>query len=77
MSMSLYNILCQHILWQKYTYITFSKLLLSLTYLTSYIYRQPIVTGTSVIALKYKDGIMMAADNLGTFLMTYHISNSG
>jgi hypothetical protein len=28
-------------------------------------YRQPIVTGTSVIALKYKDGIMMASDNLG------------
>lgn len=27
--------------------------------------RQPIVTGTSVLALKYKDGIMMAADNLG------------
>jgi hypothetical protein len=30
--------------------------------------RQPIVTGTSVLAIKYKDGIMMAADNLGTFL---------
>jgi 20S proteasome subunit beta 7 len=28
--------------------------------------RQPIVTGTSVLAIKYKDGIMMAADNLGT-----------
>ena len=28
-------------------------------------YRQPIVTGTSVLAIKYKDGIMMAADNLG------------
>ena len=27
--------------------------------------RQPIVTGTSVLAIKYKDGIMMAADNLG------------
>jgi len=27
--------------------------------------RQPIVTGTSVLALKYKDGIMMAADTLG------------
>ncbi|CAG8730108.1 14075_t:CDS:2, partial [Acaulospora colombiana] len=26
---------------------------------------QPIVTGTSVIALKYKDGVMLAADNLG------------
>ena len=23
------------------------------------------VTGTSVLAIKYKDGIMMAADNLG------------
>lgn len=28
--------------------------------------RQPIVTGTSVLAIKYKDGIMMAADCLGT-----------
>lgn len=27
--------------------------------------RQPIVTGTSVLAIKYKDGIMMAADTLG------------
>jgi 20S proteasome alpha/beta subunit len=27
--------------------------------------RQPVVTGASVLALKYKDGIMMAADNLG------------
>jgi 20S proteasome alpha/beta subunit len=30
--------------------------------------RQPIVTGTSVLAIKYKDGIMMAADNLGSLL---------
>jgi hypothetical protein len=29
-------------------------------------FRQPIVTGTSVLAIKYKDGIMMAADNLGS-----------
>lgn len=28
--------------------------------------RQPIVTGTSVLGIKYKDGIMMAADNLGS-----------
>lgn len=28
--------------------------------------RQPIVTGTSVLAIKYKDGIMMASDCLGT-----------
>lgn len=28
--------------------------------------RQPIVTGASVLALKYKDGVMIAADNLGT-----------
>ena len=27
----------------------------------------PIVTGTSVLALKYKDGVMMIADTLGTF----------
>jgi 20S proteasome subunit beta 7 len=30
------------------------------------VHRQPIVTGTSVLAIKYKDGIMMAADNLGS-----------
>ncbi|EKM77247.1 hypothetical protein AGABI1DRAFT_43707 [Agaricus bisporus var. burnettii JB137-S8] len=29
--------------------------------------RQPIVTGTSVLALKYKDGVMMAADNLASY----------
>ncbi|KAH9942611.1 proteasome endopeptidase complex beta subunit [Amylocystis lapponica] len=29
--------------------------------------QQPIVTGTSVLAVKYKDGIMMAADNLASY----------
>lgn len=29
--------------------------------------QQPIVTGTSVLALKYRDGIMMAADNLASY----------
>ncbi|KAL1933771.1 hypothetical protein VTP01DRAFT_7861 [Rhizomucor pusillus] len=29
--------------------------------------QQPLVTGTSVIALKYRDGIMMAADMLGSY----------
>lgn len=28
---------------------------------------QPIVTGTSVIAIKYKDGVIMAADTLGSY----------
>ena len=27
--------------------------------------KAPIVTGTSVIAIKYKDGVVIAADNLG------------
>lgn len=27
--------------------------------------QQPIVTGTSVIAVKFKDGVVIAADNLG------------
>lgn len=26
----------------------------------------PIVTGTSVVALKFKDGVVIATDNLGT-----------
>jgi len=29
--------------------------------------QQPIVTGTSVLAIKYKDGVMMAADNLASY----------
>ncbi|TFK85115.1 proteasome endopeptidase complex beta subunit [Polyporus arcularius HHB13444] len=29
--------------------------------------QQPIVTGTSVLAIQYKDGIMMAADNLASY----------
>lgn len=28
--------------------------------------QQPIVTGTSVVAIKFKDGVVIAADNLGT-----------
>lgn len=28
--------------------------------------QSPIVTGTSVIAIKFKDGVVIAADNLGT-----------
>ncbi|OJA18525.1 hypothetical protein AZE42_06659 [Rhizopogon vesiculosus] len=31
------------------------------------VYRQPIVTGSSVLAIKYKDGVMMAADNLASY----------
>lgn len=27
--------------------------------------QSPIVTGTSVVALKFKDGVVIAADNLG------------
>ncbi|KFA64478.1 hypothetical protein S40285_01019 [Stachybotrys chlorohalonatus IBT 40285] len=29
--------------------------------------QQPIVTGTSVIAIKYRDGVVMAADNLASY----------
>merc|ERR1711959_378056 len=29
--------------------------------------QQPIVTGTSVLGLKYKDGVMMCADTLGSY----------
>ncbi|RKP13927.1 nucleophile aminohydrolase [Piptocephalis cylindrospora] len=30
-------------------------------------YRQPLVTGTSVLGIKYKDGVMMAADCLASY----------
>jgi 20S proteasome subunit beta 7 len=30
--------------------------------------QSPIVTGTSVLAAKFKDGVVIAADNLGTTL---------
>lgn len=30
-------------------------------------YRQPIVTGTSVVGIKYVDGVMLAADTLGSY----------
>ena len=33
--------------------------------------QQPIVTGTSVIAVKFKDGVVMAADNLGPSYLFY------
>jgi len=39
------------------------------SYIPCCLSRQPIVTGTSVLAIKYKDGIMMAADNLGKPLL--------
>ncbi|KAK3810880.1 MAG: nucleophile aminohydrolase [Benniella sp.] len=29
--------------------------------------QQPVVTGTSVLGIKYKDGVMMAADNLASY----------
>ena len=29
--------------------------------------RQPIVTGTSILGIRYKDGIMMAADTLASY----------
>lgn len=33
----------------------------------SYPNRQPVVTGTSVLGIKYKGGVMMAADNLASY----------
>lgn len=29
--------------------------------------QSPVVTGTSVLGLKFKDGVIIAADNLGSF----------
>lgn len=36
-----------------------------------FLFRQPTVTGTSVLAIKYKDGVMMAADCLGTLSLSF------
>lgn len=33
--------------------------------------QSPIVTGTSVIAIKFKDGVVMAADNLGMAVLSF------
>lgn len=33
--------------------------------------QQPIVTGTSVVAIKFKDGVVIAADNLGPYPLLY------
>jgi len=38
---------------------------LNITYVDSS--RQPIVTGTSVLGIKFKDGIMLAADTLASY----------
>ncbi len=35
--------------------------------------QSPIVTGTSVIAIKFKDGVIMAADNLGMLARTHTV----
>lgn len=34
--------------------------------------QQPIVTGTSVVAIKFRDGVVMAADNLGPSSPYHH-----
>ena len=37
--------------------------------------QQPVVTGTSVLAVKFKDGVVIAADNLGTFSKQFQYSS--
>lgn len=37
--------------------------------------QQPIITGTSVISLKFKDGVILAADNLGSYGSLARFSN--
>lgn len=34
--------------------------------------QQPVVTGTSVIAVKFKEGVVIAADNLGMLYFYHH-----
>jgi hypothetical protein len=41
--------------------------LLAFADVTCYPFSSPIVTGASVLAIKYKDGIMMMSDTLGLF----------
>ena len=35
---------------------------------------QPIVTGTSVLGIKFADGVVIAADNLGALFTTLELS---
>ena len=37
--------------------------------------QQPIVTGTSVVAIKFQDGVVIAADNLGESQPNIPIAN--
>ena len=38
--------------------------------------QEPKIVGTSVLGMKYKDGIVLAADNLGTYILfLYDFSN--
>lgn len=36
-----------------------------LIYKLTFCYRDPIVTGTSILGIKFKDGVMLAGDTLG------------
>lgn len=39
------------------------------------LYSSPTVTGTSVLAIKYRDGVMMVADTLGSYGSTAMFKN--
>ena len=53
---------------QEYTFSILSYLILSYPTLDPMKRtQQPIVTGTSVLGIKYKDGVMLAADTLASY----------
>lgn len=58
-----YNVL------SKFIFITIRlRVFLYIKLFNSIFYRQPIVTGTSVLGIKFNGGVMMAADNLGNYI---------
>lgn len=53
-----------------YSFVSISYVSTKTLIQSIYINRQPYVTGTSVLGIKYKDGVLIAADTAGNFRNT-------